>query len=64
MLEQPLHQLPSAVSPFVMKKVVKISGVHFSYSSGLPEVLQGLDLEIKRGERIGLIGATGGKSTL
>ena len=64
MLEQPLHQLPSAVSPFVMKKVVKISGVHFSYSSGLPEVLQGLDLEIKRGERIGLIGATGsGKST-
>jgi ATP-binding cassette subfamily B protein len=39
--------------------------VRFRYAPELPEVLQGLDLEIRHGERIGLIGSTGsGKSTL
>ena len=38
--------------------------VHFSYGMDQPEVLRGLDLEIRRGERVGLIGSTGsGKST-
>ena len=38
--------------------------VHFSLWSRSSEVLKGVDLEIRRGERIGLIGSTGsGKST-
>ena len=37
---------------------------YFSYGTEQPEVLRGLDLEIRCGERIGLIGVTGsGKST-
>jgi ATP-binding cassette subfamily B protein len=44
---------------------ILMEGVCFRYGQGLPEVLQGLDLEIRRGDRIGLIGSTGsGKSTI
>ena len=38
--------------------------MHFRYGHEQPEVLNNLDFEIRRGERIGLIGTTGsGKST-
>ncbi|WP_341885283.1 ATP-binding cassette domain-containing protein [Synechococcus sp. UW140] len=38
--------------------------MHFAYGPELPEVLGGIELEIGRGERIGIIGSTGsGKST-
>jgi hypothetical protein len=44
---------------------LRLQAVRFRYSPELPEVLQGLDLEIRRGERIGLIGSSGsGKSPL
>lgn len=44
---------------------VKFSGVSFRYGDELPWVLQDFDLEIKAGEKIGVIGRTGsGKSTL
>lgn len=65
MLEQPLPKQQAAVEPKVLKNSIRFSGVYFRYSSDQPEVLKGLDLEIKRGEHIGLIGSTGsGKSTL
>ncbi len=65
MLEQPLPKQQTAVEPFVLQQSIRLEGVRFHYSPELPDVLQGLDLEIKRGERIGLIGSTGsGKSTL
>ena len=50
--------------PLHLRGVICLKGVHFRYGPDLPEVLQGLNLEIRRGERIGLIGSTGsGKST-
>ena len=65
LLEQPLPQHQAVVEPLALQQSVCLQGVRFRYSPELPEVLQGLDLEIRRGERIGLIGSTGsGKSTL
>jgi ABC-type multidrug transport system fused ATPase/permease subunit len=66
LLAQPLpsssYLLPPV--PLAFTRAVRFEGVRFSYGAELPEVLQGLDLEVRRGERIGLIGSTGsGKST-
>ena len=67
LLAQPLpaHVLLKQPKPLILAKQIRLERVAFRYSSELPEVLQGVDLEISRGERIGLIGRTGsGKSTL
>lgn len=65
MLEQPLPKYQESSEPVPLKECACLHKVHFRYSAELPEVLQGVDLEIRRGERIGLIGSTGsGKSTL
>ena len=66
LLAQPL---PSAhnverIRPLELKQSICFEGVHFAYGFDLPEVLHGIDLEIRRGERIGIVGSTGsGKST-
>jgi ABC-type multidrug transport system fused ATPase/permease subunit len=65
LLEQPLSQVQAAAAPLPLEQGLRLQAVRFRYAPELPEVLQGLDLEIRRGERIGLIGSTGsGKSTL
>jgi len=65
LLEQPLPQQQGVAAPLALQQSLRLQGVRFRYAPELPEVLQGLDLEIRRGERIGLIGSTGsGKSTL
>ena len=64
MLNQPLPPLVSFAEPFLLQEGIRLEGVHFRYGPEQEEVLQGLDLEIRRGERIGVIGSTGsGKST-
>nr|WP_243633757.1 ABC transporter ATP-binding protein [Motiliproteus coralliicola] len=59
-------QYPSLQDPFVGKPTVAIEleDVHFAYQSGV-DVLNGISLSIRPGEKIALVGASGGgKSTL
>ena len=64
MLNQPLPPEVSVAEPLPLREGIRLVGVHFRYGPEQPEVLRGLELEIRRGERIGLIGSTGsGKST-
>ena len=65
MLNQPLPSQLTYQQPIQLFSDIRLEKVHFSYGSEQKKVLKGLDLEIQRGERIGLIGSTGsGKSTL
>ncbi|MDA7434757.1 ABC transporter ATP-binding protein/permease [Synechococcus sp. AH-601-J22] len=64
MLNQPLPPLVCVAKPLPLREGISLVGVHFRYGLEQPEVLSRLDFEIRRGERIGLIGSTGGgKST-
>jgi len=64
MLNQPLPPLVHVAEPLPLREGIRLAGVHFRYGTEQQEVLRGLELEILRGERIGLIGSTGsGKST-
>ena len=67
LLAQPLPEeamMPPS-EPLSLGQSITLDRIHFRYAPELPEVIRGLDLEIRRGERIGLIGSTGsGKSTL
>jgi ABC-type multidrug transport system fused ATPase/permease subunit len=67
MLDQPLPDYadrPKA-EPMAFKRSISFQGLAFRYGSHAPWVLQGLDLEIPKGSRVGFIGSTGsGKSTL
>lgn len=47
------------------RPLIALRGVCFQYSPGMAKVLQGIDLYISRGSRVGFVGKTGsGKSTL
>ena len=65
MLAQPLPHHVHVVEPLVLGQSIRFDTVHFGYGQDQPKVLHGLNLLIRRGERIGLIGSTGsGKSTM
>lgn len=67
LLEQPLpaySTLPPP-TPIRFRQQISLHDLHFRYTPEGPWVLRGIDLQIPRGSRIGLIGTTGsGKSTL
>ena len=64
MLSQPLPPVVQVVEQRPLREGIRLAGVHFRYGPEMPKVLRGLDLEIRRGERVGVIGSTGsGKST-
>lgn len=64
MLNLPMPHQVAVADSLPLNEGIRLEGVHFRYGPKQPDVLQGLDLEIYRGERIGLIGSTGsGKST-
>jgi len=52
-------------SDWPSKGEISLRNVVFRYREGLPDVLHGLNLDIKGGEKIGVVGRTGsGKSTI
>jgi ATP-binding cassette subfamily B protein len=64
MLNQPQPPQVAVAEPLPLREGIRLAGVHFRYRPEQMEVLRGLELEIRSGERIGLIGSTGsGKST-
>lgn len=67
MLDQPMpaHLVWERQRPLQLEVAVRLNQLGFRYSDDGPSVLHSIDLEIHRGERIGIIGSTGsGKSTL
>lgn len=65
LLNQPVPAQVDGVEPMQLHQGIRLDEVHFRYAQEKSDVLQGLTLEIRRGERIGLIGNTGGgKSTM
>lgn len=66
LLDQPRPEdvLQTNYSPLSFQGDIRFSGVRFRYSSDGPWVLDGLNLAIPKGARVGLVGSTGGgKST-
>lgn len=67
-LEQPLpkHAFDvRQISPIIFNNTIALEGVTFGYESSPPWVVSNLNLIIKKGSRVGIIGTTGcGKSTL
>jgi ATP-binding cassette subfamily B protein len=67
MLAQPLPSLAlqPAPSPLALREQLRLQQLTFRYAIDSPLVIKGISLEIRQGERVGLIGSTGsGKSTL
>ncbi len=63
--QEPVY--PALINPFKNKATVSvdIKDLHFSYHSEQDEILTGINLTIKAGDKIALVGASGGgKSTL
>ncbi len=66
-LEQPLPSYLNQKQPEPMtyKSAISVKDLSFRYAIGAPWVLRNLNLQIKKGTRVGIIGITGsGKSTL
>ncbi len=65
LLSQPLPQdLSSPINKTGLKNKIEFKDVCFSYGKTLKPVLEGFNITINKGERVGLIGVTGsGKST-
>lgn len=67
LLDQPLpHELlEPAPEPLALQRSLELSNLRFRYTDDGPWVIDGIDLAIGSGERVGFVGATGsGKSTL
>ena len=67
LLEQPLPEelLHSDPAPLILQKAINFNDVRFRYNRDGPWVLDGLNLNIPKGARVGFIGKTGsGKSTI
>jgi ABC-type multidrug transport system fused ATPase/permease subunit len=60
----PVEQLQPAPAPLIIQKTICFNAVRFRYTNDGPWVLDGLNLSIPKGARVGFVGSTGsGKST-
>lgn len=67
LLEQPLPKdtSTSQIKPIIFNEAIDLRDVTFGYGDSSPWVISNLNLNIKKGSRVGIIGTTGcGKSTL
>lgn len=64
-ISQPLPPEVLAAETIDLQNKIQLLDCRFAYSEGEPDVIRGVDLDIERGECIGIVGITGsGKSTL
>jgi ABC-type multidrug transport system fused ATPase/permease subunit len=66
LLDQPVsaEHLQPAPAPLLIQQDIRFNAVRFRFTSDSPWVLDGLNLTIRKGSRVGFVGSTGsGKST-
>ena len=66
-LDQKVNTFPSVSKSTneCLKRTIKLKNINFKYNAKGPLILDSVNLSIKKGDRIGLVGTTGsGKSTL
>ena len=62
--DHPLRPLPKEARPARGEPVLEGRGLFFRYEPGLPDVVKGLDITVRRGEFMALLGGNGaGKTT-
>ncbi len=65
MIQAEAPPLPDAGPPLPFERALRVEGVSFRYPGADRDALRDVDLEVARGESIGIVGPTGsGKSTL
>lgn len=67
LIDQPLPEYANKPnpSPLIFNNNIKLKKINFRYGEKLPMVLNNINLDIKKGSKVGFIGTTGsGKSTL
>jgi len=67
LLDQPLpdYATESVPEPIAFQKEINLKNICFKYNNNAPWIINNLNLNIKKGSRVGFIGETGaGKSTL
>jgi ATP-binding cassette subfamily B protein len=64
MINQPIQTRVASTDVFQFRHQLSLVGVHYHYGKSKSDVLKGINLEVFKGDRVGIVGVTGsGKST-